>query len=195
MSPARGRRKAAQPTERVSRAVLGAAHDLIEEGGFFALTVDGLVDRAGVSRATLYRWWDNRAAVALDMLVQTVGEPVPLAEGESATVRIRAFLRAEVVYLDGPAGPVVAGLIADAQRRPEMAKTLEERFFAPRRTTLQDLLTAAVAEGSIRHDVDLRIVNSLLLGAIYERLVLAHAPLTDELADSILDTILAGASA
>jgi len=51
-------------------SVLTAARDLVEQDGFFGFIVDGLDTHSGNSKATIYRSWDNRTAVALDMVAE-----------------------------------------------------------------------------------------------------------------------------
>ena len=64
-------------SERARRAILQAANELLEGGGLVAVTVEAIAERAGVSKATVYRWWPNRAAVVMDGFLSTVSSQVP----------------------------------------------------------------------------------------------------------------------
>ncbi len=48
------------------KAILSASYELLLESGFKAVTVDKIADRAKVSKATIYKWWPNKAAVVMD---------------------------------------------------------------------------------------------------------------------------------
>ena len=52
-------RKAAQ-----REALLRTAETLVREGGFAAMTMQTVADRAGVGVGTLYRYFDNKATLA-----------------------------------------------------------------------------------------------------------------------------------
>lgn len=173
------------PSARVRQNVLAAARDLIAEAGFFGLTVDGLVTRSGISKATIYRWWDNRASVALDMILATAGPPESPGRVGSSEQRLRRFVRSEVCYIGGPAGQVLAGLIADAQRRPEIADTLERRYFSLRRRELTQLLAEALNSGAVDADVDIDFFAEAAFGVIYHRLLFRQGPLDDSFADTL----------
>src|SRR5919201_1294799 len=51
-------------SERATAAILAAARELLEERGLKALSVDAIAARAGVSKATIYRWWPSKAAAS-----------------------------------------------------------------------------------------------------------------------------------
>src|SRR5919112_2209299 len=64
-------------SERAHRAILQAANELLESEGFASVTVEAIAERAGVSKATVYRWWPNRAAVVVDGFLSIVSFAVP----------------------------------------------------------------------------------------------------------------------
>jgi AcrR family transcriptional regulator len=180
----RGPRPATAPSPRVRTAVLGAAHDLIEADGFFGLTVDGLVGASGISKATIYRWWENRAAVALDVLTEFV--PVSAedasdpAAGSVAVDELTRLVRAEVAYLRTGAGSVIAGLVADAQRDAGRARTFEERYLAPRRRRLEE------AAGQVAGADAAAQLAETIQSAVYGRLLLRPEGLDAAWADRLL---------
>src|SRR5579864_9001228 len=52
------------------RAILRAAHELLAEGGLSSVTIEGIADRAGVGKPTIYRTWPNANAVAMAALME-----------------------------------------------------------------------------------------------------------------------------
>src|SRR5689334_19409421 len=57
------------------RAILDASCALLAEGGLPALTIDRVVARAGVSKATIYRRWASKQDLALAALEHCSPEP------------------------------------------------------------------------------------------------------------------------
>ena len=62
MTPSRGRGRPRSEEHR--NAVLKAAMDLMQEDDPRMASVDRISERSGVSKATIYKWWLNRTAVA-----------------------------------------------------------------------------------------------------------------------------------
>ncbi len=58
----RGRHRSAE----AEASILKAALDLLERKPLREVTVDAIARRAGVSKATIYKWWPNKSLVALD---------------------------------------------------------------------------------------------------------------------------------
>src|SRR5260370_40499456 len=54
------------------QAVLRAAYRLLKKGGIGSVSAQELARQAGVSTATLYRWWKSKEAVMLDAFLARV---------------------------------------------------------------------------------------------------------------------------
>src|SRR6201985_3313739 len=87
----RGRPRSA----RAHEAILKAAAGLLLEHGLAAASMNAVAARAGVSKATIYRWWPTKETLALDALYTewTAAAPVPKDTGS---------LRGDLVELLSP---------------------------------------------------------------------------------------------
>ncbi len=182
-------------SERARRAILRAANELLEGWGFAAVTVEAIAERAGVSKATVYRWWPNRAAVVMDGFLSTVSSEVPFPHTGCAKEDIRLHMRRLAEAFGGKMGRTVAALIAEGQADPELAEALRLRWLSVRRTEAREILELGVARGELREDLDLEVAVDVLYGPIYYRLLVGHAPLDEGLADALADQIFAGLGA
>jgi AcrR family transcriptional regulator len=169
-------------------AILQAARELIDERGLKALTVDAIAGRAGVSKATIYRWWPNKSAVVMDAFLADTSPRMPFPDTGSVREDLRRQLRSVIRLFNEPRtrGPFVA-LIAESQHDPEVARTLRERFIAARRAAAREVFERGQARGEIRADLDIDIANDALYGALYYRLLVSGAPLRPRYADALLD--------
>jgi AcrR family transcriptional regulator len=190
VSDARPRR----PTERVRLAVVSAAKELIDERGFSALTVDEVASRSGVSKMTIYRWWNNRSAVAMDVLLEAAGPNTPMLHEGSALSNLRTHLLNAVGFLSGPSSGLLAGVIADAQHDEELSEELRNHYLYARRSMTLELVKRAMVEGDVRQDVDAEVVLDLLIGPLYYRLLFGHLPVDEAFMATIVDTLLRGIS-
>ena len=181
-------------SEKARQAILAAAMELLLDQGLHSMSMDDVARRAGVSKATIYRWWPAKERLALDALATEWAASARIGERDTGILRedLVAGFRPWVRQLRSkPYARVVAGLIAAAQADPEFAALYRERFVQPRRATSRHLLDRARDRGEITQGCDLEIVLDLLYGPIYHRLLHGHAPLTDRFVTNVIDTVLA----
>ena len=91
-----------------------------------------------------------------------------------------------------PMGPMLTGLIAEAQHDPELRGAWRDRVLEPLREQHRVMLDRAIARGEIAASVDRDVVLDLFFGAAEHRLLLGHLPMTGEFIAEVVDVILAG---
>lgn len=181
------------PRERVRQSVMEATKALLQEVGFARLTVDSIAERSGVGKGTIYRWWNNRADVAMDALLEERDPVGWFVDDGPAIESLRRQLRIATEFLGGPNGAVVAGLLGDAQHDPQMAHAFRQRFLRPLFELTRRLLAEATEEGDIRADVDHDLLIDMLTGPLYFRLLVTGEPLSAAATQQLVDTALRGA--
>src|ERR671912_1545446 len=182
-------------SERAHRAILQAANELLESEGFAAATVEAIAERARVSKATVYRWWPNKAAVVMDGFFSTVSSEVPFPHTGHAREDIRLHMRRLTEAFSGKIGRTVAVLIAEGQSDPELAEALRSRWLSVRRTEAREILELGIERGELREDLDLEVAVDVLYGPIYYRMLVGHAPVDNGFTDALADHIFAGLAA
>lgn len=165
---------------------MSATRDLIEEKGFAKFSMDALAVRAGVSKATVYRWWSSRADVAMDALLDAAGPGQPTVHSGSALENLVSHVHIGADFLSGTHGRTLAGVVGDAQHDPELAQAFRERYLVKRRQLVIGLIRQAVAEGDLRNDTDPELLVDLLIGPMYYRLLLGHAPVSGAMAHDVI---------
>ncbi|HSK99172.1 MAG TPA: TetR/AcrR family transcriptional regulator [Rubrobacteraceae bacterium] len=172
-----------------------AANKLLEKEGFAATTVEAIAERAGVSKATVYRWWPNKAAVVMDGFLSTVSSEVPFPHTGHAWEDIRLHMRRLTEAFSGKMGRTVGALIAEGQADTELAEALRSRWLSVRRAEAREILELGIERGELREDLDPEVAVDILYGPIYYRLLVAHAPLDEDFADALAEHIFAGLGA
>ena len=176
-----GRKRSA----RAHRAVIDATVELLREVGLQQLTIEGVAARAGVAKATVYRWWPTKAALAVETLGEQLGEPLQPTGDTKADVR--AMVAVLVESVGGLLGEV---LIADLSRDQEAGAQLQS-MFGVYRAAHGAILLGAAGRGDLPHDVDVTKVIDLVCGmALFQR-VMGRGP-DDELIDQLTALILSG---
>ena len=182
-----------RPRSEESRtAVLRATSDLMQEVGLRAMTTEGIASRSGASKATIYKWWPNKYAVALEAFLSEIFAEAADPDTGSAHEDFRIVLRGVTRFYASPSGRVFAQLVGEAQFDPVVAVELRDRFVGSRRKLVRAVWERGVARGELRSDVDPEAAIDLVFGPAMYRLVAGHAPLDDVAADAIVDVAMRG---
>jgi AcrR family transcriptional regulator len=191
MSSPRGRPR----SERARLAVLDAAADLLIEGGMAAATMEAIAARAGVSKATIYKWWPSRGHVALDSFFIRTKPTMAVEAGATLEETLIAQVGALAGLLRDPAtASLMRETVAVAQTDPDIRSALDTRWLRPGRAAVEGVLRDAAERGEIRADVDFAAAMDQLFGPLYYRLLFRHEPLDERLAETLVRQMLAGLS-
>src|SRR5919206_5323806 len=103
----RPRSRPGRPRSEESRAaVLRATSDLLHEVGLRAMTTEEIASRSGVSKATIYKWWSNKFAVAVEAFLSEMLAESPDPHTGSAREDLRTALRGLMHFYTSPSGRV-----------------------------------------------------------------------------------------
>jgi AcrR family transcriptional regulator len=186
----RGRPRSA----KAQSAILDAAAELLLAHGLEAVSMDEVAERAGVSKATIYRWWPTKQMLALEALYRD-WDTTQLSPRDTGSLRgdLLALLRPWTRRVRArPYGRVIAALIAEAQTDPTFADEYRAGFVELRREPARTLFKRAIGRGEIPPDTDVELALDLVYGPLYHRLLHGHAPLNDRFVSDLVDTVVAG---
>jgi AcrR family transcriptional regulator len=188
-APQRGRPR----SEQADRAIMAAALELLAERGIAGMSIEEVASRAGVGKATIYRRWSSKGALALDAFLAEFRQQQPLPDTGSLRGDLRASLRAWVrAVTHTQVGRILADLIGEAQHDKDLAVSYRERVLEPLRQQHRIMLDRAIARGEIPADTDREVALDLMFGAAQHRLLLGHLPLTERFVRQVVDVIVAG---
>ncbi|MFI6569027.1 TetR/AcrR family transcriptional regulator [Nocardia fluminea] len=168
------------------QAILRAVPAVLAAAGRIDVTMSEIAAAACVGKQTIYRWWPSRGALLLDAMSEWASGAVPRPETGNRRDDVAAFLRATFAAASAPpAEMLLRAILADAQRDRQVADLLAE-FVAVRRGALARLLAR---DGASPADVDLLVDQAF--GVLWYRLAVTRAPLSDDLADRLADSLCA----
>lgn len=179
-------------SEQTRKAVLRATGELMHEVGLRAMTTEEIAVRCGASKATIYKWWPNKYAVAIEALLSEIF--VESDDPDTGSVRedFRRALRGIMRFYNSPSGRVFAQIVGEAQFDPQIAAELRDRLVGPRRRLVRTILDRGISRGELRADIDPEAAIDLMFGSAIYRLVAGHAPMDDNAADAIVDLAIRG---
>lgn len=146
------RRKEARPQE-----LLAAAMDLFVERGFAATRLEDVARRAGVSKGTLYLYFENKEdlfkAVVRNSIVPVLGEAelsIAEFEGHSADL-LRSMMMSWWERLGATkASGIVKLVMAEAGNFPELAQFYREEVINRGTRVISNMLVRGVGRGEFR---------------------------------------------
>lgn len=171
-------------------SILTAAVEMLAEAGYDGLSIEAVAQRAGVSRPTVYRRYQNKADLVIDVISQFASGDASRFDGivprtpDTGTLAgdIEELLLTLASTFDGLAEQgIVPGFLADLISNPELAK----RFFTEYLDVAQQNVRAVFAQAAQRGDIASgplpEVVLSMLIGAyVYHRFVIGQAFGADE---------------
>jgi AcrR family transcriptional regulator len=162
---------------------------LLKRVGFNELTIESVAARAGVGKATVYRWWPNKAELVIDCFVSAVGEELRFPSAGPVLNSIHEQMKRWAPIFRSPLGQIVVTVIGAGQSEPEILEAFRAHWVEPRRIEARRLLRQAMKRGEIRDDLDPDAVLDLLYGPLYLRLLLKHAPLDEKFVNTVFEVV------
>ncbi len=175
--------------ERSRRVILEATLDELGAVGYGAMTIESVARRAGVGKATIYRYWQGKLDLVGDAL-ETLRRPVATPTVGSTRERIVALLEALVGTVGESRWSMCMPALIDAAARDETVRQFHHQFVAARRQILVDLIVEGIAAGELGDDLDPVLTSEVLAGPIFYRRLMTGEPFPPALARRIVDLVL-----
>ncbi|MEA2643676.1 MAG: hypothetical protein QOG08_702 [Chloroflexota bacterium] len=185
----RGRPRSGQTEKAILRA---AGEIVLESGGLAGMTIEGVAERAGVGKASIYRRWPSKGALAFDAVVDGIlaTQPTPdtgSLEGDLAQVA-ESWVQLANVRRGGRA---VAHFIAEVQSDADLAVAWRERFMNRIRDARRPIVERAISRGEIPAGSDPELIMDLLFGPLYHRYLNRHLPVDQAFARGVARMVAA----
>ena len=114
-----GKRLPGRPrSEQSRRASLNSTLKLLHEpGGFPDLSIEAIAADAGVSKATVYRWWPTKAVLVADAFAASSDEELRFPDTGSVISDMSLQMRRAIRIFRSKRGRIVAALLAGGEAR------------------------------------------------------------------------------
>jgi AcrR family transcriptional regulator len=180
-------------SEHARLAILQSTLQLLEEKGFPSLTIEDVAAQANVGKATVYRWWPNKAALIADAFASSTTRKLHFPDTGSVCSDMSRQMRQLIKVFRSRRGRIVSAILSGGQTDPELIAAFRERFLKPRRQEAYATLRRGIDRGELRADQDLDLLLDSLYGPIYMRFLIRHDTLTNAFVDSLCQLVLRGA--
>lgn len=170
------RRKEARPQE-----LADAALALFVEKGFAATRLGDIAARAGVSKGTLYLYFDSKEALFKEVvrsgIVPALAEAEQTAadfEGSTAELLRRFVQRWWALIGTSPIGGIPKLILSEARNFPELAQFYHDEVIVRGKGLLRRTIARGIARGEFR-PCDPRFATEALIGPMLLTLLWKHS--------------------
>jgi len=207
MSPTRGsakpkHKRQEQPQEDAQRpagtrrrgatlehALLDAAWEELKKSGYAKLTMERVAERAGTSRAVIYRRWRNRAEV----VIAAMRHHQPVYSGsipDTGTLRgdVLAILRRASARTTEIGPDTMIGMLSDLLSDDQAFETVLDQLTRGGGEIITAVLDRAQARGEARPHISPRVTR-LPTDLLRHELILTHQPPSQHTLEEIVDLI------
>jgi AcrR family transcriptional regulator len=174
-------------------AILRSTLKLLGQNGFSDLTIEAVAAHANVGKATVYRWWPDKAALITDAFASSTGRKLSFPDTGSVFTDMNQQMRQVVKIFRSPRGRILSAILAAGQSDRAVIAAFRERFMKPRRHEAYATIRRGIQRGELRVGVDLDVLLDSLYGPIYMRFLIRHDKLTTNFVDTLCKLVLGGA--
>jgi AcrR family transcriptional regulator len=178
---------------RSDEAILKATRELLDEHGVRGLTIEGVAERSGVAKTTIYRRYSDRDELALAVLVEmSEAFRAPADLGDTRKELLAFVNEATQVIMRGG---VIQGLVSEIATKQKLGDIYRDRIIKIRWDEMGEIVQRGIDRGDLRSDTDLRVAHELLIGPLFYRLLFSGLPLNKRHAGQVVDAMMAAFAA
>jgi AcrR family transcriptional regulator len=170
-------------------ALLDAAWAELQEAGYAGLTMEAVADRAGTSRAVLYRRWRNRP----EMVIAALRRRRPILSGEvpdTGSLRgdVLALLRRMSARIAEVGPETVYGLLGDYFADAEVFADVQDQVLHIGADVMATILKRAAGRGEARDRIS-PMVATLPTDLYRHQIFVTRTPPTEHVITQIVDDV------
>lgn len=160
--------------------------------GYTKLRLEHVAARAGVGKATIYRRWATKEALALELLMELASPHIAIPDtGDTRGELLAATMNALRAITETSFGPVIRALLSQIAINPALGDPFRATVVQRRRDEIGRVVERGIARGDLRPDAAVDLATELLVGPVYFRLMFG-GELDAEFAGRIVDAVLLG---
>ncbi len=177
-------------SDQARHDILKAAYTLLRAKGVQAVGALEIAKAAGVSSATIYRWWNSKEEILFDACFEHMKPVLAISSNGSALARLRRYVLRATDFLTSEDGAIMARLVTGIHHDKKLRRMFLERYVGPRRKIQRGIIEEAIASGELKQTTDPELLIDALNGPLFFRWLQGHAPLDRGFADRIFDKVI-----
>ena len=186
------RRRGRPRSDAATSAVLDAAYRLSATEGLRGATIQAIAAESGVSKMTIYKWWEGRLQLLIDAYMRQATVMLPLSEALPPLEAIHAHVQQYLVALRGDLGRVQLAVLAECMAETGTSEVFVARYLSVRRTLGVRVIRRGQRDGSIASTRPAEALYDQIYGTIFYRFQFGLKGLDKAFVQSLVDAAFAG---
>ncbi len=152
-------------SEDVDLVILESVLDTIAEDGITKVTMEGIAQRAGVSKASLYRRFPTKSDMA-KAAVEYMRQESPMIPAQgSAFERLLYLMEATRTGIQGSRyGRIMLAVISHSHEHPELVRLVYDRILQPSRMRIREIVEQGIDAGEFPSTLNIDVAMPTLIG-------------------------------
>lgn len=172
--------------------IFAAALDLLGDLGYDSLTIEGVAQRSGVNKTTIYRWWTSKSELLRDALLHSHLLRFELADTGSLRGDLTSLAEQVMALLDNEhRRAIIEAALVGAVRHRAM-RELVVSFLDDRLGRHQPVFERAVARGDLPPDADPAPLVDAMAGALWLRILVRRGEVTESYTHDLIGLLMEG---
>jgi AcrR family transcriptional regulator len=189
-------RASGRPRSEASRtSILETAYRFLQRRPVSEISTIHIARKAGVSTATVYRWWSTKEALLLDAFLHTVDHEMVLKCEGPPLERLKEYSLQIGRFFTGDNGIVVARLLGAIQDNATLRKEFMERVSSPREKEIRLIVNEAIKRGDLPAELKIGVFLDSIIGPLLARLLFHHERIDESFVADVFELVLAGTRA
>jgi AcrR family transcriptional regulator len=179
-------------SESARLAILDAAYGLLKKKPVAAISTVEIARKAGVSTATMYRWWPIKEALLLEAFLHRLEFEEVLKPGSDPLANLKQYVLQVGESFTGESGIVAARLLASIQDNAVLRKEFLETVYSPRDKDFRATVKEAIRRGQLPAGTQVEIFLETIFGPLILRLLLRHEKIDRDYVLAVFNRVVAG---
>jgi AcrR family transcriptional regulator len=178
-------------SDQARQDILKAAYKLLKTKGVQQVGAHEIARAAGVSSATIYRWWKSKEEILFDACLEHMKPILAISDNGSALARLRRYVLRATDFLTSEDGVIMARLVTGIHHEKKLKRMFLERYVIPRRKIQRGIIEDAIASGELK-PTDPELLIDALNGPLFFSWLQGHAILDRKFTETIFETVIRG---
>lgn len=178
-------------------AIIEATVELLGTTGNVNFTIERIAANAGVGKQTIYRWWDSKADLVLEVWRDRLLPPVPEYDGSTS---LKKYLTKTLLEFGKHIGQTdcrqaAICILSETHRDPSLHARMESDVYFPRIELIIAAFKLAEANGEFPHPRDISILIDQLYGAVWYKVMIRFEKVDATFTRKLVNQVFAGLEA
>ncbi|HEY8805539.1 MAG TPA: TetR/AcrR family transcriptional regulator [Clostridium sp.] len=161
-------------------SIFNYTQKLLCEKNYNSITIEEISKNSGVSKSTIYRWWDNKDILTMDIFMSEMETKTEYPDtGNTFNDFLFQLMNISKIF-NSPLGKATLEIVVNSDSDEKAKEMYRNDFFLPIRTKALLILERGISRKEINPNIDKEAILDLIYSPLYFRLLINPGTLNKE---------------